>query len=110
LSIDKLIFLKKIIVKRINNIMNFTVRLVMMAKKHWRTIAFGAVGVIGAALLNLVTPEVVRRLTSGLEFEKITPNILLIYAAVLVGAYLLRAGFRWLGLAVSHIAAWTFVG
>ena len=98
--------------------MNLTVKLVLMAKKHWRTVAFASIGIIGASLLNLITPEVVRRLTGELMiFSEAEPgsipinlNLLIIYAAVLVGAYILRAVCRWVSLAVSHVAAWTFVG
>ncbi|MCL2461964.1 MAG: ABC transporter ATP-binding protein/permease, partial [Defluviitaleaceae bacterium] len=42
--------------------------------------------------------------------DSTTVHILIIYSAVLVGAYLLRAGCRWLALAISHVAAWSFVG
>ena len=94
--------------------MNFTARLVLMARKHWRTIGLGTLGVIGASLLNLITPAVVRRLTGALlepgETGILNAELLLLYSAVLVGAYLLRAGCRWVALAVSHIAAWSFVG
>ena len=92
--------------------MNPTVKLILMAKKHWRTIGFATIGIIGASLLNLITPAVVRSLTEELMsfHTNINTNSLITYSAVLVGAYLLRAGCRWLGLAVSHIAAWTFVG
>ncbi|MCL2158840.1 MAG: ABC transporter transmembrane domain-containing protein, partial [Oscillospiraceae bacterium] len=94
--------------------MNFTLRLVLMAKKHWKTIAFGTLGIIGASLLNLVTPAVVRNLTGSLleggESGPVNTRLLVIYSAVLAGAYLLRAACRWVALAVSHIAAWNFVG
>jgi ABC-type multidrug transport system fused ATPase/permease subunit len=81
-----------------------------MAKKYWRTIGIASLGVIGAALLNLVTPAIVRALTGELMEGGIDERALLIYAAVLAGAYLLRAGCRWLALAISHVAAWSFVG
>ena len=85
-----------------------------MAKKHWKTIAFGTLGIIGASLLNLVTPAVVRNLTGSLleggESGPVNTRLLVIYSAVLAGAYLLRAACRWVALAVSHIAAWNFVG
>lgn len=90
--------------------MNLTVRLILAAKKYWRTIGFAAIGVIGAALLNLITPAVVRSLTKELTDENISVNILLTYSAVLIGAYLLRAGCRWIALAISHVAGWKFVG
>ncbi|MCL1792296.1 MAG: ABC transporter ATP-binding protein/permease [Oscillospiraceae bacterium] len=94
--------------------MNLTARLVLMAKKHWRTIGFGTLGVIGASLLNLITPAVVRSLTGALmdpgDSGVLNARLLIIYSAVLVGAYLLRMGCRWVALAISHIAAWNFVG
>ena len=49
--------------------MNFTKRLLVMARKHWRTLAFATFGIIGAALLNLVTPEIVRRLIASLSID-----------------------------------------
>ncbi|MDR0294237.1 MAG: ABC transporter ATP-binding protein/permease [Oscillospiraceae bacterium] len=87
-----------------------TAKLVIMARKHWRTIGLASVGIVGAALLNLITPAVVRSLTRQMTEESLSENLLLIYAAVLAGAYLLRAGCRWVALAVSHVAAWNFVG
>jgi len=90
--------------------MNLTKRLILMAKKYWRTIAFASFGIIGTSLLTLVTPAVVRNLTKKLTDGSITVNALLIYSLTLAGAYLLRAGCRWVALAISHVAAWNFVG
>ncbi|MCL1951917.1 MAG: ABC transporter ATP-binding protein/permease [Oscillospiraceae bacterium] len=90
--------------------MQLTKKLILMAKKYWRTIGFASAGVIGAALLNLVTPAIVRALTGTLTEGSVDAHALLVFAAVLAGAYLLRAGCRWLALAVSHVAAWSFVG
>jgi len=90
--------------------MNPSIRLAKMAKKHWRTIGIATVGIIGASLLNLITPYIVRSLTQELTEGDITVNILAFYSIVLVAAYLLRVGFRWVALAVAHVAAWNFVG
>ena len=90
--------------------MHLTKKLILMAKKYWRTIGFASVGIVGAALLNLITPAIVRALTGALMEGNIDEKALLIFAAVLTGAYLLRAGCRWVALAVSHVAAWSFVG
>jgi len=90
--------------------MNPTAKLILMAKKHWRTIGLASVGIVGAALLNLITPAIVRSLTGELTGGNITAKILLTYSAVLIGSYLLRAGCRWVALAISHVAAWDFVG
>ncbi|MCL2773331.1 MAG: ABC transporter ATP-binding protein/permease [Oscillospiraceae bacterium] len=94
----------------VNNSMNLTTKLVVMAKKHWRTIIFGAVGVSGASLLNLITPSIVRSFTAKLQNDTITVNVLVIYSLVLIGTYLLRSVCRWVALAISHVAAWNFVG
>jgi len=90
--------------------MNPTAKLVLMAKKHWRTIGLASAGIIGAALLNLITPAIVRSLTGELTGGGITANLLITYSLVLAGTYLLRAGCRWVAIAVSHVAAWDFVG
>lgn len=88
----------------------FTARLLLMAKRHWGTLAVASLGIIGAALLNLVTPEIVRKLTASLEMPGgPAANTLAFYAIVLVAAYLLRAVCRFISLAISHLAAWRFV-
>ncbi|MGI6316735.1 MAG: ABC transporter ATP-binding protein [Christensenellales bacterium] len=84
-------------------------RLLIMARKHWGKIAIAALGVLGAALLNLVTPEIIRRLIASMEIKTLTPKALLIFVAVLSSAYLLRAFCRFLNMSVSHLAAWRFV-
>lgn len=90
--------------------MSLTMKLILSAKKYWKTIATASVGIIGAALLNLITPAVVRNLTQTLTDGDITTEKLLIFCGILTGAYLLRAGCRWVALAISHLAAWQFVG
>ena len=90
--------------------MNPTAKLILMAKKHWRTLGVATAGIICAALLNLITPAIVRELTAKLTGGGATVNILLLYCAVLIGSYLLRVGFRWVGHAISHVAALDFVG
>ncbi len=90
--------------------MNFTKRLLLMARKHWGALIAAACGIVGAALLNLVTPEIVRKLTAALEVEGgLTVSLLLGYVFVLLGAYLLRAVCRFISIAISHLAAWRFV-
>lgn len=83
----------------------------LMAKKYWGRLAFATFGLVGAAILNLVTPEVVRRMTRLISTaENITTNILITYAAILIGAYLLRAVCKYISMSQSHVAAWNFVG
>lgn len=89
---------------------NHIVKLIHMARSHWSTIGLATIGVIGAALLNLITPAVVRNFTQELSDGNITVEVLFTYSAILLGTYVLRAGCRWLAIAVSHWAAWRFVG
>ena len=90
--------------------MGFTKRLILMAKKHWGTLLIAVLGIIGTSLLNLVTPEIVRRLTAALGSEgQLTDRLLLTYAVILTAAYLLRAICRFISMAISHVAAWRFV-
>ncbi|MDR2135490.1 MAG: ABC transporter ATP-binding protein/permease [Treponema sp.] len=94
--------------------MKLVLRILHMARAYWGTLALAAAGIVGAALLNLATPEIVRRLTRTLVAsspENSLPNerLILLYALILIAAYLVRAVCRFLSMAVSHIAAWSFV-
>ena len=90
--------------------MGFTKRLLLLARKHWGTLCIAALGIVGAALLNLVTPEVVRRLTASLNTDGgVAGSVLLTYVIILAAAYLLRAACRFISMAISHLAAWRFV-
>lgn len=84
-------------------------RLLRMARAHWKTLLIAVLGLIGAAALNLITPEIVRRLTAALEGETITTGLLGQLVLILVGAYFLRAVCRFLAMSISHLAAWRFV-
>ena len=86
-------------------------RFLIMAKKHWGELALAIFGLLGATLMNLVTPEIVRRVTAYLSLPD-TPQmrVILTYAAILAASYLLRAVFRFISMYVSHVAAWSFVG
>ncbi|MBR5445103.1 MAG: ABC transporter ATP-binding protein [Clostridia bacterium] len=86
-------------------------RLLIIAKPWWGSLLVTVLALIGSSLLNLVTPEAVRRLTALLaEPEKLTTGILLTYVGIMVGAYLLRGVFRFLAMWQSHVGAWNFVG
>ena len=89
---------------------NHITKMIFMARGHWHTIGLATIGIIGAALLNLITPAVVRSFTQELSDGNISTDILLTYSSILVGTYILRAGCRWAAIAVSHWAAWRFVG
>lgn len=79
--------------------------------KPWRgSIIVTIISLIIASLLSLVTPEAVRRLTALLGgSDNLTLTIILTYVLIMVGAYLLRAFFRFISMWQAHIAAWKFV-
>ncbi len=86
-------------------------RLLTLASNHIGTMIFACVGIIGAAVLNLVTPALLRQFTASIEdIDTLTVRTLFVYAAVLLIAYLVRAVCRGISLGVAHIAAWRFVG
>ena len=90
--------------------MKMIARIIGIGKKHIPTLGLALLGVLGAAALNLVAPEIMRRLTSSLEGGELTVNLLVVYAAVLTGAYVLRMGCRFIAMSISHVAAWKLVG
>ena len=85
-------------------------RMLKLARPWWKNLGITIVSLLMASLLNLVTPEAVRRLTAALSTpDTLTVRLLLTYAGVLLGAYLIRALFRFLSMWQAHIAAWNFV-
>ncbi len=90
--------------------MKLVKRLLTLASNHIGTMIFACVGIIGAAILNLVTPWLLREFTASLEMpDGLTSKLLITYALVLVIAYLVRAVCRGISIGVAHIAAWRFV-
>lgn len=86
-------------------------RILKMAKPYRLPLVWATLGLIGAALMNLVTPDLVRRLTANLQSPGgLTYRAVGIYCAILIGAYLIRAFCRYLAMSQSHVAAWEFVG
>ncbi len=86
-------------------------RLLRMAKPWRKNQILTVFSLLMAALLNLVTPDIVRRLTALLEQpENLTGKIILLFSLLLLLSYLLRAFFRFLALWQAHIGAWNFVG
>jgi ATP-binding cassette subfamily B protein len=90
--------------------MKIVKRLLTLASNHVGTMLFACFGIIGAAILNLITPALLRSFIASVEdIDSLTKRTLLIYSAVLVIAYFVRAVCRGISLGVAHIAAWQFV-
>jgi ATP-binding cassette subfamily B protein/subfamily B ATP-binding cassette protein MsbA len=91
--------------------MKIAKRFILMAKKYWGVLVIATVGLVGAAILNLVTPEIVRRMIALIQNpENIKAQTIMTYIAILIIAYLLRAVCRYISMSQSHVAAWNFVG
>ena len=90
--------------------MKTILRILKMATNHLGTLFAATIGIVGAALLNLVTPALMRRFIASLQLpDTLSVRILLIYGGVLISAYLLRAICHGIRLGVAHIGAWQFV-
>jgi ATP-binding cassette subfamily B protein len=90
--------------------LKMTKRLLWMARRHWGTLVIAILGLIGAAVLNLVTPSIIQQLTRALQIpDSMTVNTLITFVIILVAAYLLRAVCRFVAMSISHLAAWRFV-
>ncbi len=86
-------------------------RLLKMSGEYARELVLSVISLLCASVLNLVTPEIVRRLTASLTaMDNDTARDIITYAIILTAAYALRALFRFITMYVSHIAAWNFVG
>ncbi len=85
-------------------------RLIAMARDHWGLLILSALGLLGATLSSLVTPGLIRSLTAALDSPAgVDFSGLVSYMAVLVGAYVLRMGCRFVNTYFAHVAAWRFV-
>lgn len=85
-------------------------RMLTLARPWWGSLTITVLALVMASLLNLVTPEAVRRLTALLSNPtELSLETLLFYVGIMVGAYLIRSFFRFISMWQSHIAAWKFV-
>ena len=80
-----------------------------MAKPWWKNIVVTVVALVMSALLNLVTPELIRVLTAVLSEGRLTYEGVILLFVILTAAYLLRGVFRFLSMWQAHVAAWSFV-
>lgn len=84
-------------------------RLIKMAREHWGVLIVAALALIGAAVMGLVTPGIVQKLTALLESNTATLGELATLCLILVGAYALRMVCRFGAMYLSHLGAWSFV-
>ncbi|MDD6276246.1 MAG: ABC transporter ATP-binding protein [Clostridia bacterium] len=85
-------------------------RFVKMAKPFRKPIIITVLSLIGVSVMSLVTPELVRRLTSSLTDGTATKQMIILFAVILFAAYALKALLSFLSKWQAHVAAWNFVG
>lgn len=93
-------------------------RILRMSRKYTPQIVAATLCTLAAAILNIVTPEIVRRLTAfltdvvaaGAVTAEEAAKTIVTLAVVLVAAYAARAVMRFTVMYTAHIAAWNFVG
>ncbi len=88
-----------------------TLKRLLIYAKPWRgTLAFTVFVLIAGSLVSLFTPAIVRLITA--EIETPSPDSgkrILLFAAVLASAYIIRGFFRFLSMWRAHVAAWSYV-
>lgn len=85
-------------------------KLLALAKPYTLYIVLTICAMLFTSATCLVTPEMVRKMTSLLETGTGTAELMIKYAAILLGAYLLKAVFTFCSKYFAHIAAWRYVG
>lgn len=95
--------------------MKVLVKIYKEAKKYWKYIIFSAVAMLVMTGINLVTPDLTRRMvrileeSTGAASADDSMSKIIIIAVVALVVYLLRAGLQFVQNYISHYAAWSFV-
>ena len=90
--------------------MKDTKRLLAMAKPFRGYIIITVLAMLLTSAVSLVTPEMVRKMTSLLEDGTATTKNMAFFAAILLISYILKAFFTFCSKYFAHVAAWKYVG
>lgn len=90
--------------------MKDTKRLLVMAKPFRGYIIITVLAMLLTSAVSLVTPEMVRKMTSLLEDGTATTKNMAFFAAILLISYILKALFTFCSKYFAHVAAWKYVG
>ncbi len=85
-------------------------RYLIMAKPYRGTLILTVAALVGSSVVSLVTPEMVRKLTSALTEQTATKEKIISYAVILLAAYIVKAFLTFISKYKAHVAAWNFVG
>ena len=86
-------------------------KILSWSKRYYPLLGLSMAGLIGITAMNLIAPWMLRDLVALLDKGFTREDLSSVYriAAVLTGAYLLRAGFRFVYQYFAHVAAWRVV-
>lgn len=85
-------------------------KILSLLRPYGKYLIVSIAALLGITAINLATPMLVRQLINSLELSTITKNNILIFAALLAGAYLVRAALKFVTAQASHFASLNTVG
>lgn len=91
--------------------MKIFLRLLKDAKKYWKYMIAGLVGMIVVTAAQLTSPQIVRKLVSLLTTDNSmnVAHMSVVYAIILLGLYLAEFVFSYIKQYYNHKAAWYYV-
>ena len=81
-----------------------------MAAPYKGALILTVLALLGSSAVSLVMPDAVRRLTGALTDGTATKERVLVFAAVILLSYIVKALLTFVSKYKAHVAAWNFVG
>lgn len=85
-------------------------RYLKMAAPYKVALILTVLALLGSSAVSLVMPDAVRRLTGALTDGTATKERVLVFAAVILLSYIVKALLTFVSKYKAHVAAWNFVG
>lgn len=85
-------------------------RYLKMAAPYKGALILTVLALLGSSAVSLVMPDAVRRLTGSLTDGTATKERVLVFAAVILLSYIVKALLTFVSKYKAHVAAWNFVG
>ena len=85
-------------------------RYLKMAAPYKGALILTVLALLGSSVVSLVMPDAVRRLTGALTDGTATKERVLVFAAVILLSYIVKALLTFVSKYKAHVAAWNFVG
>lgn len=85
-------------------------RYLKMAAPYKGALILTVLALLGSSVVSIVMPDAVRRLTGALTDGTATKERVLVFAAVILLSYIVKALLTFVSKYKAHVAAWNFVG